>query len=125
MDECRVVRAGSEATMTAQGTPYFLGISTESVGSRGICMHVAELPPGFVGKPHLHEGHETAIYIVSGRSGMHYGTGLARTLRVGPGELLFIPPGVPHQPFNDDPVEPCIAVIARTDPNEQESVVLL
>jgi len=55
---------------------------------------------------------------------MHWGEGLAETVRVGPGEFLFIPPGVPHQPFNDDD-EPCVAVIARTDPNEQESVVLL
>jgi uncharacterized RmlC-like cupin family protein len=31
---------------------------------------------------------------------------------------------MPHQPFNAGD-EPCRAVIARTDPNEQESVVLL
>jgi uncharacterized RmlC-like cupin family protein len=31
---------------------------------------------------------------------------------------------MPHQPFNAS-AEPCRAVIARTDPNEQESVVLL
>ena len=31
---------------------------------------------------------------------------------------------MPHLPFNPGP-EPAVAVIARTDPNEQESVVLL
>ena len=31
---------------------------------------------------------------------------------------------MPHQPYNPTD-EPCRAVIARTDPNEQESVVLL
>ncbi len=31
---------------------------------------------------------------------------------------------MPHLPFNPGP-GPCTAVIARTDPNEQESVVLL
>jgi uncharacterized RmlC-like cupin family protein len=32
---------------------------------------------------------------------------------------------VAHQPYNPSPDQPCVAVIARTDPNEQESVVLL
>ena len=40
------------------------------------------------------------------------------------GDFVFIPAGVPHQPYNptDRPVR---ALVARTDPNEQESVVLL
>jgi uncharacterized RmlC-like cupin family protein len=32
---------------------------------------------------------------------------------------------MPHLPSNASDSEPCTAVIARTDPNEQESVVLL
>jgi uncharacterized RmlC-like cupin family protein len=32
---------------------------------------------------------------------------------------------VPHLPYNASSTEPCVAVISRTDPNEQESVVLL
>ena len=38
--------------------------------------------------------------------------------------MLYIPAGEPHLPFNSGP-EPVVAVIARTDPNEQESVTLL
>jgi uncharacterized RmlC-like cupin family protein len=33
--------------------------------------------------------------------------------------------GMPHLPYNPSADEPCTAVLARTDPNEQESVVLL
>lgn len=33
--------------------------------------------------------------------------------------------GVPHLPVNRSKTEPCGAMIARTDPNEPESVVLL
>ena len=33
--------------------------------------------------------------------------------------------GIPHLPYNPSADEPCTAVLARTDPNEQESVVLL
>jgi uncharacterized RmlC-like cupin family protein len=40
------------------------------------------------------------------------------------GELFYIPAGVPHLPANLSST-PCTAIIARTDPNEQESVVLL
>lgn len=32
---------------------------------------------------------------------------------------------MPHLPYNRSQTEPVTAVIARTDPNEQESVVLL
>ena len=32
---------------------------------------------------------------------------------------------MPHLPSNLSDSEPCTAVLARTDPNEQESVVLL
>lgn len=39
------------------------------------------------------------------------------------GDLVYIPAGVPHLPYNPSNA-PCHAVIARTDPNEQESVVL-
>ena len=38
--------------------------------------------------------------------------------------MVYIPAGVPHLPANVSD-KPCVAVIARTDPNEQESVVLL
>ena len=41
------------------------------------------------------------------------------------GDFFYIPAGVPHLPYNPSADEACIAVIARTDPNEQESVVLL
>jgi uncharacterized RmlC-like cupin family protein len=41
------------------------------------------------------------------------------------GDFVYIPAGVPHLPYNASRTETCTAVIARTDPNEQESVVLL
>lgn len=56
---------------------------------------------------------------------MRSGEGLAEELTVGPGDFLSIPAGMPHQPRNRSAEEPCRAVLARTDPQEQESVVLL
>jgi uncharacterized RmlC-like cupin family protein len=45
-------------------------------------------------------------------------------MEVEAGDLLYIPADMPHLPFNPGPT-PARAVIARTDPHEQESVVLL
>jgi uncharacterized RmlC-like cupin family protein len=41
------------------------------------------------------------------------------------GDFVYIPAGVPHLPANPSKTEPCTAVLARTDPNEQESVVIM
>jgi uncharacterized RmlC-like cupin family protein len=121
---CVVVPSGGTYS-GAQGFDYFEGISAQSAGSRGICMHLLTIPPGAAARPHLHESHETAIYVISGRAEMRYGEGLKERLEVASGEFLYIPAGMPHLPSNPSADEPCTAVLARTDPNEQESVVLL
>ncbi len=41
------------------------------------------------------------------------------------GDFLYIPAGVRHLPVNLSDTEPLVGIIARTDPEEQESVVLL
>ncbi|MGW1003514.1 cupin domain-containing protein [Streptomyces sp. NPDC002520] len=83
------------------------------------------IPPGAKDVPHPHEDHESAIYVVSGHAVGRYGKDLRKTVAVGPGDFVYIPAGVPHQPMNASETEPVVAVIARTDPNEQESVILL
>jgi uncharacterized RmlC-like cupin family protein len=120
---CQIVRRGDTYT-GKQGFDYFSGLSAETVGSHGICMHVLEMPPGARAKAHLHESHETAIYVLSGESEMYYGENLEQHMTVRAGDFLYIPANMPHLPMNRTE-KPCIAVIARTDPNEQESVVLL
>jgi uncharacterized RmlC-like cupin family protein len=123
--DCRIIRAGdTESYAGKQGIDYFSGISAESCGSEGLCMHLLVLPAGAEAKPHLHEGHESAIYVLEGSAALRHGPGLERVDTVAAGDFVFIPAGAPHQPFNptDRPVR---ALIARTDPNEQESVRLL
>ena len=123
MAECRVIRGGT-GFHGKQGLDYFSGISAESTGATGLCMHLLEMPPGAEAKPHYHEAHETAIYVLEGAAEMRHGANLENIVKVAAGDFLYIPAGVPHQPYNptDKPVK---AVIARTDPNEQESVVLI
>ena len=120
-----VVVEGHGTYSGAQGFDYFEGISAQSAGARGLSMHRLEIPPGATARPHLHEHHETAIYVLSGRSEMRYGEGLREHLEVRAGQFLFIPAGMPHLPSNPSDREACVVVLARTDPAEQESVVLL
>jgi uncharacterized RmlC-like cupin family protein len=121
---CAVIRTGETYT-GKQAFTYFAGISADNVGARGICMHLLTIPPGGRAKAHLHETHETAIYVMSGQAGMWYGENLEEHLACKAGEFVYIPAGMPHLPYNPSEDQACTAVIARTDPNEQESVVLL
>lgn len=120
---CKVIRR-AEAFHGKQGLDYGGAISAESVGAAGLCMHMVTIPPKGKARAHLHENHETAIYILQGRSAMWYGSQLEQHLEAGAGEFLYIPAGMPHLPYNPSETDPCVAVLARTDPNEQESVIL-
>ena len=107
-----------------QGLTYFSGVSKESVGSKGVCLHALTIPPGGRANAHYHDGHESAIYLLSGSAEQLWGDRLENHDVVKPGDYVYIPPGVPHVVMNRSKTEPAVAVIARTDPNEQESVIL-
>lgn len=123
VDLCPIVRPDSSYA-GLQGLNYFAGVSAQNVGSQAICMHLLKMPPGARAKAHLHEAHETAIYLIAGKAAMWYGPQLEHHQVMNAGEFLYIPAGVPHLPYNPFDEE-AVAVIARTDPNEQESVRLL
>lgn len=120
---CQVISATS-SYHGKQGFDYQAAISVQSVGSSGLCMHLLTIPPGGKAKAHFHEHHETAIYVLRGCAAMWYGENLEEHLEVKAGDFLYIPAGVPHLPYNPSQTESAVAVLARTDPNEQESVVL-
>lgn len=112
------------AVTTRQGLPNFVGISGGNAGASGISMNLVVIPPGGSAKPHRHRGYETAIYILKGRVRTLYGEGLCESVVHEAGDFVFIPADVPHQPVNLSTTEEVRAIVARTDPNEQESVEL-
>lgn len=120
---CVVIRT-SDRYDGKQGVTLSTGISRGSAGSQSLCMHVLTIPPGTRGTPHLHDGHETAIYIAEGEVEVWHGPGLAIRTVLRAGDFLYVPPGTPHLPVNRS-ATPVVAVVARTDPAEQESVVVL
>ena len=121
---CRVLQATSQF-LSKQGHLLAPGISAQSVGAQRIHLQIATILPGARAKAHKHADHETAVYVLSGESGMWYGDKLEQHLVARAGDSLYIPANMPHLPYNLSDAESCVAVIARTDPNEQESVVLL
>lgn len=119
-----VVLSADASFRSKQGLDYVGAISAQSVGATGLSMHLLTIPPGGRARPHLHAHHETAIYVLSGEAGMWYGPDLREHLISRAGQFVYIPANVPHLPYNRSATEPCLAVLARTDPNEQERVVI-
>lgn len=113
-----------ESFISKQQLPNFEGISAQSAGTKHLCMHLVIIPPGGKAVAHYHNGYETTIYIIKGRAETKYGDNLEKSSINEAGDFLFIPPNVPHQPINLSETEEVIAVVARNDPNEQESVVI-
>lgn len=107
--------------LSKQRLPYFVGVSG-AAGATNISMNLVVIPPGATAEPHLHRGFESAVYMMRGSVRVRYGQRLERLLTLEEGDFLFIPANLPHQPINDDPVSPALAIVARNDPNEQESV---
>lgn len=110
--------------ISKQQLPNFEGISANTAGSKHLCMHLVVIPPGGKAVAHYHDGYETVIYIIQGKAETKYGKNLEQSTINEAGEFLFIPPNLPHQPVNLSDTEQVIAVVARNDPNEQESVVV-
>jgi len=122
MKTCRIVRAATPF-QGKQGLDYFSGISAETAGSEAICMHMLVMPPGATAKPHYHERHETAIYMLEGVTNSATGPTSSTASESSRGTMCTSRRRSAHalQPTEGR----AVAIIARTDPNEQESVVLV
>ena len=119
-----VVPAG-ESYQGKQGPNYTPGISAQSVGSERLWLGSVVLPPGGRTRAHVHEHHESAFYMVSGdEAELWTGDQLEQRAIAHAGDFLYIPAGVPHVAVNLSQTTPAVFIGARSDPNEQESVIL-
>jgi uncharacterized RmlC-like cupin family protein len=122
LDGIAVIR-GSGDCRAWNGIRYRTGMAAANVGARQLSMNVATIPPGGVAAAHVHVGFEVMLYILQGRVRHAYGPGLRRSVDNGPGDFIFIEPGVPHEVFNLSDSEPVVAVVARSDASEWEHIV--
>ena len=112
-----------ESIATKQNLPYFVGISQETVGAKGLSMNMVVIPPGGSPKAHYHKDFETAIYLLKGRVETWFGKNLKESMINEEGDFVYIPPGVPHKPINLSGTETALAIVSRNDPNERENVI--
>ena len=119
-----VVRPGETYT-GKQGPDYTPGVSAESVGAKALWLGSVTLPAnGGRTRAHVHEAHESAFFLVDGEEvELWTGDQLEDRQLARPGDYLYIPAGAPHVAVNRTST-PAVLVGARTDPNEQESVVM-
>lgn len=118
------VMKASAGYRAEQGSDYQPGVSAETVGSKVIWLGVVALPPGRRTKAHIHEGHETALYMMSGDE-MELWTGDELQFRdlVRPGDYVYIPANVLHVAVNRCET-PAVFIGCRNEPTANESVVL-
>lgn len=123
LDKGRVVRGGA-AYRSEQGSDYAPGVSTETVGSKSIWLGVITLQPGQRTKAHVHEHHETALYMTGGEQiELYTGPELEHREIVRPGDYIYIAANVLHVAVNRTD-RPAVFVGSRNEATAQESVVL-
>src|ERR1035441_8517475 len=110
-DVCERALHAPAAAVTKPGEVIVI----RSAGAQAVCLHLITIPPGTRGVPHVHDGHESAIYTVSGETEVWHGEGLRQRTVVKAGDFMYVPPGTPHLPVNRSDVM-TVAVVARTDP---------
>jgi uncharacterized RmlC-like cupin family protein len=115
---------GGAGYRAEQGSDYQPGVSAETVGSQVIWLGMISLPAGARTKAHVHEHHETALYMTGGDV-MELWTGdeLDHCESVRPGDYIYIPANVLHVAVNRGS-SPAVFIGARNEATAQESVVL-
>lgn len=119
MAECRVIHPDAlEVEVRSGSMTRLAGVSQGLVGSTGIHLAIATIPPGCASSPHYHVNCESAIYVARGHGRFLTGLNLETALPIGPGDFIYVPPDAVHQPVNDSPTEPLELIVARNTPVE-------
>jgi uncharacterized RmlC-like cupin family protein len=118
-----VVRSG-DSYVGRQGFTYLGGLTGATAGSRALCMTVLTLHDGARARTHLHQGIETAAYVIEGEVEMYYGSRLENLLKAQAGEYVYVPADVPHLVLNRSGA-PCRALVAHSADDDQAGIVLL
>ena len=119
-----MVVKGAAEHRVEQGSDYQPGVSAETTGSTVIWLGRMALPPGGRTKAHVHEHHETALYMMSGDLlELWTGDELEHCDQVRPGDYIYIPANVLHVAVNRGE-KPAVCMGTRNEATAQESVVL-
>jgi uncharacterized RmlC-like cupin family protein len=114
----KLVKPSAEERDVPRGVVGGAEISQATAGATNIYMGIFRVPAGARSRPHYHDNCESALYMLSGAIEIRWGDKLERTLRVDPGDMLYVPPRETHIVVNLSETEPAEYVVARDSPTE-------
>lgn len=107
----------SDDTAQTTGLPRTSGVSAETCGAKNLWFGQPTGPPGMDSDPHHHGEAETGGYILSGHCRIYYGADYDKTVDLGPGDFVYVPPYLPHVERNLSDTEPVEFLTTRTPGN--------
>jgi uncharacterized RmlC-like cupin family protein len=113
-----VVKSGDTSPDTTQtlGSVRLEGIGP-STNATAIWMGRVQNQPGEWSLPHHHGVAETAGLVLSGRARIYFGDGYREFVDLETGDMVFVPPFLPHIEGNLSDTEPLVFVTARSPRN--------
>jgi uncharacterized RmlC-like cupin family protein len=123
MSGLRVVRAGDLSPQTSQtpGMRRLAAVDADSAGSRNLWVGLVTLEPGARSSAHHHGDCESVVCMTAGRIRFRHGDRLEESIDAGPGDFIYVPPGLVHQEINLSDREPVESIVVR---DSQENVVV-
>src|ERR1700733_3058543 len=115
-DGVRVIRPG-EFVSTIEQTPGLhrrAAVTTENAGAREIWAGTFTVEAQAKTGAHHHGDLETVIYVLNGVARLRWGERLAFEAEGAAGDLIYVPPYVPHQEINPSPDLQLQCVLARS-----------
>lgn len=114
-DGVRVVRGASieQAMASPSGGGRATAFDFSGTGGKP-WVGFATVKPGLKTGTHNHGHHEVMIYVVRGHSEIRWGERLEYAANIGPGDLAYFSPNVPHQEFNPH-AEDTVYLVVRSD----------
>ena len=116
-----VIRGGGDQRGW-NGILYQQGMSAKNVGSTGLSINIARVPPGAIAYAHIHDGFEVMLFIVQGKVRHTFGENLEHEVFNQAGDFIYIKPGVPHEVFNIGDEE-LMVFVARSAADEWDWII--
>jgi uncharacterized RmlC-like cupin family protein len=113
----KVVKPGPDREVP-RGVVGGAEISQATAGAHNIYMGVFRVPPAARSRPHYHAGCESAVYMLSGTLDVRWGEHLEESVRIGRGDMVYVPPRETHILENPSDSEAAEYVVARDAPTE-------
>jgi len=98
-------------SITSAGISRIPAITHELVGADRLWIGMTVLEPGAGTGPHHHGDNETGVCLVAGRLRLRWGVRLEAEAELEVGDLVFVPPRLPHEEINASADEAAVWVV--------------